>query len=82
MSIGVWMLAALAFAVTLGIIRMCNRASARVRCRSCGHDFSDWFVWPPGGRYCYLCWGPEKWDQGTPPRKLFALGEAPEVKKP
>jgi hypothetical protein len=48
-------------------------------CRRCGIPYSDWFTWPPGGRYCYICWGPDKWTGEPPPSYLFARGE--EAKK-
>jgi Uma2 family endonuclease len=47
-------------------------------CWRCGFRYSDWFVWPPGGRYCFLCWGPDLWEsQERPPDWAYAPGEKP-----
>jgi hypothetical protein len=42
----------------------------RPRCWKCGLQFNDWFIWPPGGRYCYPCHS----DHGV---MIYAPGEQP-----
>ena len=49
-------------------------------CPKCRIPFSDWFVWPPGGRYCYPCHDDSgRWERYPSALPLYwAPGESPQ----
>lgn len=47
-------------------------------CHRCGTAYSDWFVWPPGGRYCFICWSNGcRDDDGNPWWTIYYRPERP-----
>lgn len=89
LAFGVFLLANIVFITHHALMMHSIRYRRRLRpnhCPNCYGPYSDWFVWPPGGRYCYPChtglgvrvdqglWGRDP--EALP--EYFAYGEHPD----